>query len=115
MATYLMGAITFCPHPPFNIHAVTYQPIVNESFYDGPWIWPSLDFGVYPSGIIYDRPHHHHENSNNKQHNNNHVNRSHDVWVSIGHQDKNAYIVKFDVIQLYRSMEVVSNCSSLNY
>lgn len=55
MATYLMGAITFCPHPPFNIHAITYQPIVNQSFYDGPWIWPSLDFGVYPSGIIYDK------------------------------------------------------------
>lgn len=28
------------------------------------------------------------------------------VWVSIGHQDKNAYIVKFDVNSLYRSMEV---------
>ena len=55
MATYLMGAITFCPHPPFAIHAVTYQPIVNDSFYEGPWIWPSLDFGVYPSGIIYDK------------------------------------------------------------
>jgi hypothetical protein len=28
------------------------------------------------------------------------------VWVSIGHQDKNAYVVKFDVAALYRSMEV---------
>ena len=55
MSTYLMGAAVFCPHPPFNMHAMTYQPIVNHSFYDGPWIWPSLDFGVYPSGIIYDR------------------------------------------------------------
>lgn len=101
--TYLIGAITFCPHPPFNIHSISYQPIVNDSFYGYgiPWLWPSLDFAVYPSGIIA-----------TSDHNNNSKSNSNYVYVSIGHQDKNAFIVKFKVSSLLKSLEIVSNCST---
>ena len=93
-----MGAITFCSNPPFHIHSMSYQPIVNDSFYGYgiPWLWPSLDFAIYPSGIIIDRNH------------------SNYVYVSIGHQDKNAFIVKFKISSLLKSLEVINNCSYVN-
>ena len=53
-STYFFGALTFCHTPPFNIVKISPQPIVNSSLYDGPWLWPSLDYGVYPAGLIID-------------------------------------------------------------
>ncbi len=31
--SYFMGAITFCPHPPFNLHSMSSQPIAHEDWY----------------------------------------------------------------------------------
>ena len=92
-STYFFGAITFCHAPPFNIVGMSPQPIVNSSLYDGPWLWPSLDYGVYPAGLILD---------DDKKH----------VWVAVGHQDRNAYVMKFELHGLLRSLQIVGNCSS---
>jgi hypothetical protein len=95
-STYFFGAITFCHLPPFNIRAVSPQPIVNDSLYKGPWLWPSLDYVVYPSGILIE---------------NDEITKRPHVLVSVGHQDRNAYMFKFDLHGLLKSLQIVGNCS----
>jgi hypothetical protein len=91
--TYYMGAITFCPTFPFQIHSISPVPIAPPLLYSGArWVHPGLDYVSYPTGIIADKDGHH-------------------VWVSLGHQDRDAYILKINVHQLYRTMRVVSECS----
>lgn len=35
--TYFMGAMTFCPEPPFHVHSMSQYPILETNMYDGPW------------------------------------------------------------------------------
>ena len=36
---YFMGALTYCPHPPFHIHSMSEFPIViDPTWYEGPWM-----------------------------------------------------------------------------
>ena len=69
-------------------------PIVSEKkLYEGPWLFKKVDYVVYPSGIMFDR-----------------LNDSF-IWVSMGHQDRDAYLLKFEVDTLLRSLEFVSGCN----
>ena len=96
LRTYFMGAITFCPRPPFNVHMISRHPIVNESMYQGKWTdSPKIDYVMFPIGIMRDE-----ENENDF------------VWMSFGHQDIEGWVVQFELDGLFRSMEPVSSCTS---
>lgn len=95
LRTYFMGAISFCPQPPFHVHAISTHPIVQERFYDGAWVQPGrTDYVMFATGILQ-RP-----------------DDSDHVYVSFGHQDKFGYMARFHVAELFASMEVVRNCTA---
>jgi predicted GH43/DUF377 family glycosyl hydrolase len=93
LQTYFMGAISFCPEPPFRIHAISPFPILRDLLYQGGWHNAHRDFVVFPAGIAVDE-------------------REEFVFVSFGHQDAHGYLAKFDVTELFQSMEIVSECPS---
>jgi hypothetical protein len=92
LKTYFIGAITFCPNPPFNIHSISKYPIVKESFYSGEWVKNNLDYVLFPVGIIKDK--------SDKY-----------LFISMGVQDKNGYVVKFEIEGLFKSLNIISNCT----
>lgn len=93
LRTYFMGAITFCPSPPFDIHSISTHPILQEKFYEGAWVEPRrTDYVMFAIGLL-------------KEEDNKHI------LVSFGHQDKHAYLARFHIQELYESMEIVSNCT----
>ena len=87
-----MGAITFCPHPPFHIHSVSSMPILQEHLYQGAWYTKGIDYVVNPYGLIIDP----HNNSN--------------LILSMGHQDKTGYLVKLHLKGLLESLTLVNAC-----
>jgi hypothetical protein len=95
--TYFMGAITFCSHPPFNIHAMSMYPIVIKEFYsetiDMEWFTEdkSVDYVVFPAGIVLDSTQSY-------------------VVVSIGWQNRDAFIIKMNVDELMETLEFVASC-----
>jgi predicted GH43/DUF377 family glycosyl hydrolase len=92
LRTYFMGAITFCPTPPFSIHAISTHPILQENFYEGPWVEPRrTDYVMFAIGLLKEDDKH--------------------ILISFGHQDKHAYLARFHIQELYESMEMVSNCT----
>lgn len=92
LRTYFMGAIAFCPTPPFSIRAVSTHPILQEKFYNGPWVEPRrTDYVMFAIGLFKEDSEH--------------------ILISFGHQDKHAYLARFSIPELYESMEIVSNCT----
>jgi predicted GH43/DUF377 family glycosyl hydrolase len=93
MRTYFMGAISFCPTLPFRVHSISTHPILQDRFYEGPWVWKNvLDYVMFAIGLVIDPK------------------DSNFVWVSFGHQDKHSYVAKLHVDELYASLEDVSEC-----
>jgi hypothetical protein len=93
LKTYFMGAVTFCPKPPFQLHSMSSHPIVKERFYDGEWVKTNLDYVVFPVGIVMD------------------VDGKH-ILVSMGSQDKTGWIIKLEIEGLFASLDIISDCSS---
>lgn len=94
--TYFMGAITYCPHHPFQIHTMSPVPIVMKSLYDGPWANKFCNYVIFPMGIVLDDDNRH-------------------VWLSLGYQDRHGYTVKMSIDGLFESMDLVSNCSASSH
>ena len=96
LRTYFMGAISFCPRPPFNVHSISRYPIVNESLYSGKWTdSPKIDYVVFPIGLVRD------------------PDKENDfVWLSFGHQDIEGWVVQFELDGLFQSMEILAPCGS---
>ncbi len=94
MLTYFMGAITFCPEYPFQIHSVSRVPIVQKKLYEGPWDTGGINYCLYPMGVVI-------ENSTEKH-----------IYVSMGWQDVHAYVIKLEVDGLFASMDIVNHCNA---
>lgn len=95
LRTYFMGAVTFCPVFPFNLHAVSPHPILNESMYTVAWTdSPKIDYVSFPIGLTLDHT------DKNFGH----------VFLSLGHQDKDGYIFRLEIDGLYRSMTQIGSC-----
>lgn len=93
LRTYFMGAVSFCPLPPFRVHAISTHPILHEKYYDGAWVEPRrTDYVMFAIGVLQ-RP-------SDQEH----------VYVSFGHQDKDGYLAKFHLGELFASMEIVNSC-----
>lgn len=96
IVTYFMGALTFCPEPPFRHQAVSSLPIAKYNFYSGQYTNKYTDFVLFPSGILMDDDGEH-------------------ILVSFGHQDKDGYLIKIQLTHLLDSLEVVGKCSPDGY
>lgn len=85
---YFMGAYTFASTPPFEITAVSPEPIVHKSFYAWPDYptWKPL-LVVYPGGYVSDEKF---------------------IWVAYGRQDHEIWIAKLDKKGLMKSLVPVS-------
>ncbi len=90
--TYFMGAITFCPEPPFQIHSISAVPIIKKHLYDGPWDTKKINYVLYPMSAVV-------EDASEKH-----------IYVSMGYQDKNGYLIKLEVDGLFDHMELVNHC-----
>jgi predicted GH43/DUF377 family glycosyl hydrolase len=89
MTHYFMGAYTFSNEPPFEITAMSPQPIVGDNFYYGELYktWKPL-LVVFPVGIVCD---------------------DNFIWVSYGRQDHEVWIMKLDKKGLLDSLKPVTN------
>ncbi len=88
---YFMGAITFCPKFPHNIKSISKYPILNETLYQNSWASKIIDYCVYPAGIILDEDDVH-------------------AYISFGHQDRDAYVMKIHIDNLLAGLYHVSDC-----
>lgn len=91
--TYVMGAVTFCPHPPFNLLSMSAVPIAKQMLYDGRWAAPDIFYVVFPAGI-------HLTDDGNY------------LWVTLGHQDGDGYMIKLEVEGLFNSMHTFGTCAA---
>jgi len=93
VAHYFMGAYTFSAEPPFQITAISNEPIVGKNFYHGrdykPF-WKPVRV-VFPCGFI-------HDDSN--------------IWIAYGRQDHEIWITQIDKEQLLESLVPVETLSS---
>ncbi len=81
---YFMGAYTFSSEPPFEIQAISPEPIVGKRFYHGPACktWKPQRV-VFPCGFVL---------------------LGDTAWVSYGRQDHEVWLVKIDVKKLLESL-----------
>jgi len=91
--TYFMGAVTFCPHPPFSISSISAYPILLPNLYEGNWVPKFHNYVVFPSGISLDEDGKH-------------------IHVSLGYQDMSAYVMRMEVDMLLASMDFVADCNN---
>jgi predicted GH43/DUF377 family glycosyl hydrolase len=91
--TYFMGAITFCPQPPFAISSISAYPILLPNLYEGNWVPKFLNYVVFPSGISLDEDGKH-------------------VHVSLGYQDMSAYVMRMELDTLLASLDFVADCNN---
>ena len=89
--TYFMGAVSFCPHPPFRMHSISVYPIVDSKFYEGHWVPKFHNYVVFPTGLVLEESGTH-------------------LLLSMGHQDMSAWVIRLEVDGLLDSMEVVNEC-----
>jgi predicted GH43/DUF377 family glycosyl hydrolase len=84
MPHYFMGAYLFENKPPFEVKKISPEPIVASDFYNGEMhqTWKPLRV-VFPCGFIFDKDY---------------------IWVSYGRQDHEAWIVKLDKAELFKSL-----------
>jgi hypothetical protein len=91
LRSYFMGALTFCPKPPFHFHSMSSHPIIKEHLYDGPWVNIKVDYVIFPTGITLDPDGKH-------------------LWLSFGWQDIHGKIVKIDIDELMASLTKINEC-----
>ena len=129
--TYFIGAAALCPRPPFNLLRTSMVPTMDYvKFYTGKWLFNSIDYVLFPTGILLK------EEDLEEQSETTYVGTSSDsknssssngsssidavispiqrrrnyVYVTMGHQDHDGYILKFELDGLLRSLHFHSNC-----
>jgi predicted GH43/DUF377 family glycosyl hydrolase len=89
---YFIGAFTFCPEPPFDVHAMSSHPIIFPKWYDGQWLTDITDYTVFPTALWLD-----HESDQY-------------MYVSVGYRDQDAVVLKIHIDELLESLEHVAEC-----
>lgn len=90
---YTMGALTFCAEPPFNILSMSKVPITKSLLYDGEWANSGVYYVVFPCGI---------QLSEDEQL----------LYISLGHNDRDTMVLKFEVDALLESLSPIAECLS---
>jgi len=98
LKTYVFGAYTFNSKPPFNIKAMSSDPILHESMYSGHWAkmhnsFYHIDYVSFPMSFVI-------ENGN--------------VLLLYGKQDKDAWVAKIELKGLLGSLKTVKTTVELN-
>ncbi len=86
VTTYVMGAYLFERNPPFAITHMSAEPIMHESFMSGEWTYSTLDYVIFPAGIIIDSKH---------------------IYVSYGRNNNDSWILTLDRKGLLDSLKPV--------
>ena len=85
LITYFFGAYAFSRHPPFRLVAVSNVPIVDERFYNGPWVNRRFCYAPYPTGLWLE-------------------NEGAVVKMTMGFNDREGYVLTFDAQVLLESL-----------
>jgi hypothetical protein len=88
--TYIFGAYTFSVDAPFRLLAYTPFPLMDETFYTGPWNPLKnrhIDFDVFPMSCFLRE-----------------VNGLRQLFVSFGHQDTRGYIGRIPLGELLQNL-----------
>ena len=83
LITYFFGAYTFTRTPPFRLLTISNVPIVDDQFYNGPWVNRRFCYAPYPTGLWLEQD---------------------KIKVVMGFNDKEGYILTFDTLQLIESL-----------
>ena len=95
LLSYWFGAYTFTAEPPFVVTKMSKVPIVKNEWYDGAWFNKGNGYIIYPAGFVI-------QQFNNISY----------VMLSFSLQDKQGYLAKIPLQELYDSMISV-NCSAI--
>jgi hypothetical protein len=82
---YFMGVYLFNAEPPFEITAISPEPIVGESFYDETIVFKKV---IFPGGYIFDDS---------------------SIWVFYGRDDLECWVVRLDRAKLLESLVPVQS------
>eukprot|EP01041_Mallomonas_annulata_P002204 gene2204-4289_t len=86
-STYFIGAYTFSPRPPFQILAMTADPIVARDFYRGRMKAVAFDFIIFPTSFSFD---------------------DHRIVLHYGRQDVESWVMTLNRTSFLRSLSPVS-------
>jgi predicted GH43/DUF377 family glycosyl hydrolase len=98
LKTYVFGAYIFNAKPPFNIKAMSPEPILHESMYSGPWSkmhgsFYHIDYVSFPMSFVIE----------------NGV-----ILLMYGFQDKDAWVAKIQLKGLLSSLKEVKTTVDMN-
>ena len=86
--TYFMGAYIFSSQPPFNIKAMSKEPIVVKDLYEGKWTSSHTDFVPFPTTAWLE---------------------SNTINLICGRSDRDAWIIKLDLNELLLDLTPVDS------
>jgi len=84
LTTYFFGAVTFSAHPPFTLLKISNAPIIDERFYEGPWINPRNCYTTFPSSLF--------------------LKGSDELKVTMGYNDVEGYLLTISLKHLLESL-----------
>ena len=90
LKTYTMGAILFSHDEPYELQAISRQPITHNSMYSGkwpdlPWAFYHMDYIVFPTNYLYEED-------------------TDTIYLQYGHQDRETWVAELSLKGLLRSL-----------
>jgi predicted GH43/DUF377 family glycosyl hydrolase len=85
-----MGAILFSHDEPYELQAISRQPITHNSMYSGkwpdlPWAFYHMDYIVFPTNYLYEKD-------------------TDTIYLQYGHQDRETWVAELSLKGLLRSL-----------
>lgn len=93
--TYYLGALTFSNIPPFRPIAYTPFPLIAEQFYSGKPMKMNIDYVIFPTSSMFSKK------------------NTSEILVTVGSQDRDAWLLRFSKEILLNSLKPVSYDSSV--
>ena len=93
LKTYTMGAIVFSAQEPYELQAISRQPITHQSMYSGkwphlPWAYYHMDYIVFPTNYLYEA-------------------ETDTIYLQYGHQDRETWVAELSLTGLLKSLVAV--------
>lgn len=93
LRTYVFGAYTFCPTPPYRVLKISSLPITHDTMFTGPWTnlplsYYHIDYVAFPMSFMID---------------------GNIIHLTYGKQDEDGWIMQIDIAGLLDSLTVVNN------
>eukprot|EP01033_Poteriospumella_lacustris_P004310 gene4310-3076_t len=105
---YFMGAFTFCAlAPTFRLHSMHAYPIVKDTLYSGKFVNKHVMFVVFPMSLV---PENGGSGSGVVGHHGKRDGDVSSVLLTFGHNDRDAYTVRFNVSEILETIVTVQSC-----